>query len=276
VLQNVGSTRNYGHEVQVTAQLLNDRRLGWDATITGSHNTALVVDLGIDPSTGLPRVIGAGGTTEQHNGQPIDAQWYRPYTYADANGDGVLQRSEVQVSPDLQSFGNGIPRDLFSVQTGVDLFNRVLRLTSLFDYKGGYSTQDGADNFQCNSPPYSCRETQDPTAPLAQQARAIAKTFGTTVNGTTYKTGAGYFINGQFWRWREASAIVQIPQRAARFVGAHEGSNIVLSGRNLHLWTKFTGLDPEANYGVNGAEAQNEFQTAGPPTYFVFRLNLKY
>lgn len=276
ILQNVGATRNYGHELQITAQLLDTRRLGWDVTLTGSHNTALIVDLGIDPSTGKARVIGAGGLTEQRNGQPIDAQWYRPYTYHDDNGDGVLQRSEVKVDSTLQSFGNGIPRDLFSVQTGFDLFGKRLHLASLFDYKGGYSTQDGADNFQCNSPPYSCRETQDPSTPLWLQARAIAKTNGTTYGSTTYKTGAGYFINGQFWRWREASAVLQLPQRAMHLIGAQSGSSIVFTARNLHLWTKFTGLDPEANYGVNSAEAQNEFQTNGPPTYFVFRLNLKY
>jgi hypothetical protein len=83
-------------------------------------------------------------------------------------------------------------------------------------------------------------------------------------------------MNGQFWRWREASIIVQAPQRVTRLLRAQNGSNIAFSGRNLHLWTKFWGMDPESNYGVNGAEAQNEFQTAGAPTYFVVRLNLKY
>jgi hypothetical protein len=42
------------------------------------------------------------------------------------------------------------------------------------------------------------------------------------------------------------------------------------------LWTKFTGLDPEANYGVATNELQNEFNTAPQPTYLTFRLNLKY
>jgi TonB-linked SusC/RagA family outer membrane protein len=276
LLENVGSTRNYGHEVQISAQLVDSRRFGWDVTLNGSHNTAVVVDLGLDAATGLPRVIGAGLLTENRNGDPINSQWYRPYTYNDDNHDGILQVSEVHVDSALRNFGNGIPRDLFSIQNGIDLFNRRLRINALFDYKGGYSTQDGANNFQCNSPPQSCRETQDPTTPLALQARAIAKTYGTVVGGTRFKSGAGYFINGQFWKFRELSAVLNLPDRVNHALRAQNGSTIVFGARNLHMWTNFTGIDPEANAGLNGSETQFEFQTAAAPTYFTLRLNLKY
>ncbi len=276
LLENVGSTENYGHELQLNAQLFNGKRFGWDMTITASHNTANIVDLGIDPSTGLARIIGAGGLTEQRDGQPIDAQWYHPYTYFDANHDGIIQVNEVHVDSSFQNYGNAIPRDLLAINTGFDLFNHMLRLTSLFDSKGGYSTQDGADNFQCNSVPLSCQSTQDPHASLAQQAAAIAKTYGTTIGGTSFKTGAGYFMNGQFWKWREASAILQLPQRVNQLFRSQNGSSFVFTARNLKLWSSFWGIDPESNYGVNGADLENEFQTSPPPTYFVFRLNLKY
>ncbi|HWH52805.1 MAG TPA: SusC/RagA family TonB-linked outer membrane protein [Gemmatimonadaceae bacterium] len=277
LLENIGSTRNTGHEVQVNAQLVDMRRFGWDVTLSGSHNTATVVDLGTDPATGLPRVLGAGLTTENHAGDPINSQWYRPYTYHDDNGDGILQLNEVHVSPDRVNKGNGIPRDLFSVQTGFDLFSRRLRVNALFDYKGGYNTQDGANNFQCNSPPQSCRETQDPHAPLALQARAIAETYGSTdANGNTFQTSGGYFINGQFWKWRELSIVANLPNRLTQLMHAQNGSNITFGARNLHLWTAFTGIDPEANASLNGNETQFEFQTAAAPTYFTARLNLKY
>ncbi|MGH6737914.1 MAG: hypothetical protein ACREDY_02570, partial [Bradyrhizobium sp.] len=232
--------------------------------------------LGIDPSTGVARIIGAGGQTEQRTSGPIDDQWYHPYTYSDDNGDGVLQRSEVHVDSSFVSFGNGIPKDLFSVNTGFDLFSRKLRITSLFDYKGGYNTQDGADNFQCNSSPQSCQSTQDPHARLDQQAAAIAKTYGTVIGGTSFKSGAGYYMNGQFWKWRELSAILQLPDRLDHLVHAQSGSNLVFGARNLHMWTSFWGMDPEAAAGLNTNETQFEFQTAPAPTYFTLRMNLKY
>ena len=149
--------RTPGTRLQLNAQLVDRRRFGWDVTLTGSHNTALIVDLGIDPSTG-PAAHHRRRRAHRAARRPSDQrQWYHPYTYNDANHDGVLQVSEVHVDSSFQNFGNAIPRDLFSIQTGFDLFNRRLRITSLFDYKGGYSTQDGANNFQCNSVPLSCR-----------------------------------------------------------------------------------------------------------------------
>ena len=52
------------------------------------------------------------------------------------------------------------------------------------------------------------------------------------------------------------------------------GASINLAVRNVHIWTKYTGTDPEVNYGE--ANTQNTLLTAGPPTYYQFRLNLRY
>jgi TonB-linked SusC/RagA family outer membrane protein len=276
-LINIGSTQNYGHEVQVNAQLVDGRNFGWDILLSGSHNTNKVLDLGIDPNTKKARILGTGGTTQQRVGYPLNSQWYRPYTYSDDNGDGVLQVGEVHVSPDsLVYMGYNTPRDIFSVQSGFDLLGRRLRINTLFDYKGGGNEQDGANNFQCNTAPNSCYEDEVPTAPLAQQARVIAKSYGSRVNGSTFKSSGGYFISDQFWRWREASAAVQLPSAINRRLRSQSGSTIVFAARNLHLWTSFTGIDPEANYGLAQSDNQNEFQTAAAPTYFTLRLNLKY
>jgi TonB-linked SusC/RagA family outer membrane protein len=276
LLQNVGSTQNTGHELQINTQIVDTRSFGWDMTFSGSRNKGIVLDLGIDQATQKPRILGAGGLTQNRAGDPINSQWYRTYTYSDDNKDGVLQVSEVHVDSAFKNFGTGVPSAIISIQNGFDLLNRRLRISSSFDYKGGYSTQDGANNFQCNSPPASCRETQDPTAPLALQARAIAKTYGSTINGVNYKTGAGYFINGQFWRFRELSATAYLPDRINHLLRSPGGSSLVFSARNLHMWTKFTGLDPETNDGLNGSDTQFEFQSAPPPTYFALRLILKY
>jgi TonB-linked SusC/RagA family outer membrane protein len=275
-LQNVGSTRNTGHEVALNAQLVDLKRIGWDVTIAGSHNTNVVVDLGIDPASGKARIIGAGGQTRQIAGYPLNSQWFRGYTYHDDNGDGVLQVGEVHVDSAFQYRGYNAARDIFSITNGVDLFNRKLRINAMFDYKGGGNLTDGANNFQCTTSPNACRETQDPTAPLWMQARAIAKLYGTRIGSTTFKTSGGYFQSDQFWRFRELSAVWQMPNVVVRQVRATDGSTLVLAVRNIHWWGSFTGIDPEANYGLSGSDSQNEFQTAGAPTYVTLRLNLKY
>ena len=280
-LLNIGSTQGWGHEVQMNAQLYQSRRFSWDVLMTGSHFSNKVLNLGIDASTGKPReLIASGGSSSgqvrQTVGRPINAQWYRPYTYNDDNGDGILQTAEVHVSPNFQYFGYRVPRDIFSIQNGLEFFSGQLRLNAMFDYKGGNSILDGANNFQCNTSPFACRDTQDPSFSLDRQAAAIAKRFGTTVNGQNFKTSAGYFRSNQFWKFRELSAVWQFPNSVRSRIRAQQGSSIVFGARNLHTWSKWTGIDPEANYGLTQSEAQNEFQTTGLPTYFTLRLNLKY
>jgi TonB-linked SusC/RagA family outer membrane protein len=286
-LLNVGSTQGWGHELQANAQLIDRRNFAWDVLVSGSHFSNKIVNLGsvstrcvLSIRDTVPCLFTNSGSTSgqvrQINGHPINEQWYRPYTYADANGDGVLQVSEVHVDSNFVSYGYRVPRDIISVQNGFDLFNRRLRINMMFDYKGGASILDGANNFQCTTGPFACRDTQDPTAPFDRQAAAIAKTFGTTLNSTSYKTAAGYFVNNQFWKFREFSAVLLLPKMVNDRLRAANGSSLVFGARNLHTWSSWTGIDPEANYGLTQSEAQNEFQTTGLPTYFTLRLNLKY
>jgi TonB-linked SusC/RagA family outer membrane protein len=273
-LRNIGSTQNSGHEVQLNLQMLDNRRFGWDVTLTGSHESNKVLDLGIDPVTGVARILNNGASQQQRAGYPINGRWGRPYAYADANGDGIIQSNEVRVDTGFVFFGYAFPRDLLSIQNGIDLFGRTVRINALFDYRGGWSLQDGGNNFQCNTTPFACREIEDPSSPLALQARGVAKDYGSVTGPTTYKTSVGYLMNGQFWKFRELSVVYTLPQRANQLIRARTGSTVVFGMRNLRTWTSYTGLDPEEHDAPS--DTQSNFQSAPPPTYFTFRLNLKY
>jgi TonB-linked SusC/RagA family outer membrane protein len=273
-LRNIGSTQNSGHELQLNLQMLDNRRFGWDVTVTGSHESNKVLDLGIDPVTGVARILNNGASQQQRAGYPINGRWGRPYSYADANGDGIIQTSEVRVDTGFVFFGYAFPRDLISIQNGIDLFGRTVRINALFDYRGGWSLQDGGNNFQCNTTPFACREIEDPSSPLALQARGVAKDYGSVVGSTSYKTSVGYLMNGQFWKFRELSVVYNLPQRANQLIRAHTGSTVVFGMRNLRTWTSYTGLDPEEHDAPT--DTQSNFQSAPPPTYFTVRLNLKY
>ena len=183
--------------------------------------------------------------------------------------------TEVHVTQASRT-GNGIPRDLFSVQTGLDLFGRRLRITTSFDYKGGYSTQDGANNFQCNSPRCPASRRRIPMRRSPNRRRAIAKTYGTTYpTECPTKSGAGYFMNGQFWKWREASAILQLPDRVTHLSRA-ERLEPRLRREKPEAVVELLEIDPRPTMASADVEVQNEFQTGAAPTYFTVRLNLKY
>ena len=71
----------------------------------------------------------------------------------------------------------------------------------------------------------------------------------------------------------ELGVTLQLPE-LVRSAGRSRDVAASFSGRNLHVWTKFEGIDPESGYG-NG-DVQNDFSTTSPPTYFTVRLNLHY
>ncbi len=271
VLTNLGSVRNAGVETQLTMQLVETRALGWDMTIGASHNANRIITLGNDAAGNPIPTIGTG-TSRNGTGYPINAAWYRPYTFADANNDGLVQVSEVAVDTAFTYRGQRQPKDIISVQTGLDLFARKLRVSVLLDHKGGHVLSDGQMSFVCQQYP-SCADESLPGIETWRQARNVAYRYGTLVNGTTYTTESGYIQSGQFWRLREASAAYTLPDRASSALRA-QNTSVILSVRNLKFWTKYTGIDPELTYG--SGDEQSTFNSAGPPTYITVRLNLRY
>ena len=258
--------------------MLFDRaQFGWDLTLTGSHNTNKVASLGTD-ANGVPNKTIGTGSLRDSVGFPVNGLFQRPYTFKDANGDGIIQQTEVTVDTGVVYRGYSAPRDLVSIQSGFDLLRRKVRFNFLLDYKGGYNLFNESGEFICRSVPKSCQEDQDKSVSLERQARAVATSYGTIVNGTRYTSMGGYWESGQFWRLREVSATIQMPARLAAGMRARD-ANLTLGGRNLHIWTKYFGVDPESNYasGQTGtADAQRDFLTQAPKTYFTARLNLHY
>jgi TonB-linked SusC/RagA family outer membrane protein len=270
-LTNIGSIQNYGHELAVNAQLIDGRMLAWDITASGSKNTNKIVSLGIDPVTGKDNFIGTGAT-RQRVGYPIDGRWAHAYAWSDADNNGRVGTNEVMVDTGWTYMGPLQPRDIVNITNGFELFQRRLRLSASFDYKGGFVAVDGATDFLCQQYP-SCPETSLPGVDLYKQARAEAYRFGSVSSGVTTTSDAGYVENGQFWRFRELSATWTLPSLAQRWLRS-SGTTLTFAARNLHHWSKYTGVDPESNYGAG--DEQSDFNTASPPTYFLFRLNLHY
>jgi hypothetical protein len=103
------------------------------------------------------------------------------------------------------------------------LFQRRLRVSTLFDYRGGYVLPDVTLYEQSLS--FGARALNAPGASLADQAAAIAARGG----GTPVQRISAL-------RWRELSATVGTP-------GLHT-MQFTLAVRNLRLWSHYRG-DPD-------------------------------
>jgi hypothetical protein len=163
--------------------------------------------------------------------------------------------------------GYSSPRDIISITNGIDLFNRKLRITALADYKGGFVLNNSSGSFYATNFATWYSENLKST-PLWDQARNVAASSAKNPN-----TSIGYLENGQFWKLREVSAALTLPNIVAQRIRARD-AQLVFSARNLHTWTSYTGVDPESNYGTG--DTQTDFSTTAPRTYFILRANLHY
>lgn len=265
ITRNLGSIQNDGLEVQITTQLIDNPNFAWNLTLGGSHNSSKILSLGLD-ANGKPNPTIGTGTARDSLGLSVNGFFAHPYTYADKNHDGIITPDEVTVSSSYAYYGYSQPRDIISVQNGIDLFGHRLHLQALLDYRGGATLYNQSTSFYCQQTSVCADVTQKGTS-LAAQARLVALRYENP------STAAGYLENGQFWRLREVSATITLPNRFAQSIRAQDAS-LLLAGRNLHVWTSYTGIDPESNYSVG--DVQTDFSTTAPRSYFIARVNLHY
>lgn len=266
-LENLGAVRNRGVEALISAQLIQRRAFGLDVQLNVSHNDNLLQSLGGQPTIGT--------TQQQRAGYPLYGWWSRQLTgFEDKNGNGIIEYnasaalSEITVTDTNVFIGYSTPRTEVAYTTGVDFFNKALRFSAMVDYKGGMKIYNNTERIRCASR-LNCAAIADKNASLFDQARAVM------VREHPSRSVAGYFEDGDFLRFRELSATYQLPQSLTGRYFRGRNLTATASVRNLGiLWTKYTGVDPEA-FGNTG-DAPSEFQAFGPPTYFALRISFGF
>lgn len=258
--ENLGEVRNSGWEGLLSAQLLRGARLGWDIAINASTNENELVSLG-----GVPPIITA--TIHRREGYPINGWWSRPLlSYGDANGNNIIEPNEIVVGDTAVYLGRAMPKYEAVLSSGLDLWQRRVRVSGMLDYKGGYLIYNNTERIRCASR-NNCAGLLDRNSSHFEQARTVM----------VRETGsvAGFFEDGDFLRFREAALTFNAPESWANRVLGSRNITATLAARNLGmLWTKYTGVDPEA-YGTTG-DQPSSFQAFAPQTFYSFRLSFGF
>ncbi|HVZ77219.1 MAG TPA: TonB-dependent receptor, partial [Gemmatimonadaceae bacterium] len=273
---NLGEVYNGGNEFQVDATAIDRRNLKFDLSFSASTSTNRLNKLG----AGIAPIIFNGGTQRHTEGYPLGGYWQQSYTYKDLNGDGMLSRvncpgqvqvaggpaCEVQLSSSVQFRGGVLPTNEFNVTPTFTLFNS-LRLSALFNHRGGMYLYNNTEEFRCTSSAFNnCPEVNDPKAPLDLQAAAIAR-----LEGSSW----GYIQDASFTKLREASATWTLPKSVAAKMNS-QSVMLTLAGRNLHTWTKYKGFDPELNYVAPNGFTTVDFLTQPPVRMWTLRLDVNF
>lgn len=269
-LDNVGSVRNRGVEVDVRAQVLKWRGVEFDLNVNGSVNANKLLKLDQTLRPPEDRFV------KFVEGYPLYSQWDRKVkSWNDANGDGILVPAEVVVGDSIEFLGNTNPTQMLNVSPKVTLWGGRLQLSSMLVYRGGWLQTNFSELNKCNIG--GCRARNDPDASLREQAAYIAF----TKPGLTY---AGYQEDGTFTRWSEASVSYNVHDHFLRAIGIGvRDATITVSARNLAIWTGYSGLDPEVtqNPGLTGNfgtvwDLGYDNPVSPQSRYFVLRMTLGF
>jgi hypothetical protein len=246
-------------------------------TLAGSTNDNEILDLGCDQfdAGGVcvkdiePIVF---GNNKHAEGYPLGAYFDNDFTYDDANGDGVIDQTELNFDLDNDGstdstvfLGYPIPRYEVSWSNSFDLFNRRIRISGLFDYRGGHVKDNLTEAFRCGF--NICRGLNDATASLEDQAQAQTRR-------SSVSTSAGYLEPGWFIKLREVSLTFFAPDSWAEAIRTDRLS-LTVTGRNLATITDYEGSDPEVE-GFSGTFGSRDFLTQPQVRFWTARLNVAF
>lgn len=271
---NLARVDNKGYELAMDANVLDYRQFSWTSRVSGSHVKNKLVDIG---SVSLAKPQGSRNVV----GYPLFGLWDRPYTYSDANNDGVIVPSEITLAPLAKdSAGNGIPNsaDAYKGSTlpeyeaswsnNFGLFSNRVHINALMDYRGKFWNSYTIGSNRCVSAA-NCAAINVKGSPLDDQAAAVAAATGALGN-----TRWGIFQPNDFIKLREISVAMDAPTSFVNKYLRGRSAQLVLSGRNLAtLWTKYPGIDPEANRQLNG---NDDLGTPPAIRYWLARINFAF
>jgi len=261
---NLGEVNNKGVEMSLGIRVLDRPNLSFDLNASAWGNRNRLIDLGANIE---PIIFGLGGASQRHQeGYPLGAFFVLPYTFNDANGDGLIGSNEVTVGSKPTYHGTPFPTQGGTLSGTLRISNRI-QVYGLLDGRWGHKLFNSTEEFRCGF--VICRGLNDTTASLADQARAVAAALAPTT------TEAGFIEDAGFVKLREVSLTFFAPQRWAQRVRVSNLS-LTLSGRNLATWTKYTGFDPEILGGGQANFSTFEFLSQPPVRYFTARLNLTF
>ncbi|MEO8909567.1 MAG: SusC/RagA family TonB-linked outer membrane protein [Gemmatimonadaceae bacterium] len=240
-LVNAGKIAKHGDEFMVRATAIATLRTTWDLTFSASTNHTKVVDLGgatfISPSANIRHTVG----------YPVGAWWGKrvvdatidPTTgkatavFCDPGPGGGAQ--VLCANAPVVFLGSTTPTREGAFTSTLSFFQNFSFYT-LVDFKGGYKKLDGNRRVRCHLF-IECRENYFPKefSPAIVGAVSSSAYISDLVNDASYT------------KLRELSLSYNLPGSFASRLGAARAS-VSIAGRNLHTWTNYKGLEPEASF----------------------------
>ncbi len=255
--RNIGEISNSGIEVSVTGSPLRTPTLSWDAQASFATNHNKLVTLGEDRPY-IP--VGYRSSQRHQEGHSLAGYWADEVQY-DANGDLLLDAAGRPVLGDSMTYvGPSAPTREAALTNTFTLFGN-LQFYVFMDYKGGHYLFNMSEQ----------TSVQDGNHRLANDPRVTAEDW----LALRYGGNRPFIEKADFVKLREISVRYKLPNQLVGRFGADEMS-LTLAGRNLAVWSKYSGADPEVNIGGASAFTRGESNSVPMMRRLVATLNVRF
>ena len=241
---NLGEVTNRGLEIGLDATPVRLDQIEWNSRITMATNRNRLVDFGVaDKVSETPGGQAYGAVQQHREGYPLGGYWAQ---FPKRNPDGSPQLAGSAIALDTATYvGPSAPTREIGFSNTFTLF-RNFRVYGLLDYKGGHYLFNLKERNRCQTANDNCAVVNNPRARFPQTAHDTLLNKELLV----WRSVPGAFIEkADFVKLREISVTYTVPREFIERLGP-TGASVTLAGRNLGLWTDYSGIDPEvSSYG---------------------------
>lgn len=247
---NLGEVDNSGIELSLFGTPISLGSLRWETRLSVFTNRNELVTFGIEDKVLETPGGQAYGAVQQHRpGFPLGGFWVTP-PRRNADGSALLTTAGAAIfnpgDTARRYIGPSTPTREIGFSNTITLF-RNFHIYGLLDYKGGFFVFNLQERNRCQASD-NCSRTNNPNArfPKTASDTILFRELAVYRNAST---SPEWIQKGDFIKLREISLTVDVPRRLVARMGG-QSMSVVLSGRNLALWSDYEGTDPEVNsYG---------------------------
>lgn len=291
---NIGTIENNGLELEFGANWIRTKDLKITSGIIFSRNRNKVVDMGGSKSVFLAGFTGSSSRAVE--GQPLGTLWGVDFQ-RDAKGALVLDADGFpQQNSEEGIIGNPNPDWTGAINTSISY--KGITVSALLDHVEGGAVWNGtkgalytfgthADVGNEVVAPSDLKTYTGATITAGTAFRGMVKDFGAgpvaltqpwfeDLGGGFGPVGSQFVEDGTRTRLREIS--IGYSLRGDKFRKATKLNSIDFSitGRNLALWTKYSGIDPETNLtGPSNGRGLDYFNNPSTKSFF-FTIKINY
>lgn len=264
--RNIGEVLNRGLEFGATARVIQNDRVDWEVRGSASTLHNEVTDLGgVSPFYSV-----RFNSNRVAEGYQVGAYFTQRIRSVDTIAGRAL------VSDTVEFVDNLLPTFEGNLSSTLTLL-RNFRIYAHLDWKQNYSIYNAtalyrernnavAENYVRRNEILTAEERIRRYGPYVNSA-------GATVAATSVLEE--FIEPADFVRLNEVSVSYRLPSFLGHRLGASSAS-LTLAGRNLKMWTDYTGLNPDVQNEFDAIAGRADFYTLPPPRRWALSLDVEF